>query len=210
MMADWQQIFNKKGRVFTKPQEDMPKVVRLLKKEKAKRVLDLGCGTGRHTVMLAKAGFDVYATDISDEGLRQTREWLRKKRLKARLKKASCYKRFPFKDNFFDAVISTQVIHHNYVKKIRFCISEIERILKPGGIVFITVAATPHGKGNIKPNVKLVAPKTYISMDEFEKGIPHYIYNKRLLRRDFRNFRILKLDKNSNHCLLGRLKMKNL
>ncbi|PIN87207.1 hypothetical protein COV19_00970 [Candidatus Woesearchaeota archaeon CG10_big_fil_rev_8_21_14_0_10_44_13] len=205
-MADWEALFRKKGKIFNRPQEDMPKVIKLLKKEKAKRVLDLGCGTGRHTVMLAKAGFDVYAIDVSDEGLRQTREWLKQKGLKANLKKASCYKRFPFEDDFFDAVISTQVIHHNYIKKVRYCISEIERVLRPGGIVFITVTTSKYGKVRKRTRLKNLAPRTYVNLGEWERGIPHYIYNMKLLRKDFRNFRILKLTKNSHYCLLGKLK----
>ena len=76
-MGDWESIFKKQGRVFLKPQEDMRKVIRLLKKQGVKRVLDLGCGTGRHTIMLAKAGFDVYGTDVSKEGLKLTRKWLK-------------------------------------------------------------------------------------------------------------------------------------
>ncbi|MBW2992999.1 class I SAM-dependent methyltransferase, partial [Candidatus Woesearchaeota archaeon] len=137
-MGTWESIFKSHGRVFFKPQEDMSKIIRLLRKEGVKRVLDLGCGTGRHTVMLAEAGFDVYGTDISKEGLNLTRKWLKESNLKAKLKQSSCYKKFPFKNKFFDAIISIQVIHHAKIKTIRYCISEIERVLKPGGMIFIT------------------------------------------------------------------------
>jgi len=205
-MGDWESIFKKSGKVFIKPQEDMKKVIKLLKKEKVKRVLDLGCGSGRHTVLLAKEGFDVYGTDISEEGLKLTKKELKSLNLKAKLKKASCYKKFPYNDNYFDAIISIQVIHHNYLKNIKYCISEIERVLKPKGIAFITVAAT-----RLKPRatkLKKAELRTYIPLDGIEKGLPHYIYTKSLMRKDFKNFEILKLDKDSgNHyCLLGQLK----
>jgi len=37
------------------------------------RVLDLGCGTGRHSTYLASRGFDVTGLDLSPESLRQAR-----------------------------------------------------------------------------------------------------------------------------------------
>ncbi len=210
-MGDWDSIFRKKGKVFFKPHEDMRRVIKLMKNDGVNRVLDLGCGSGRHTVLLAKLGFDVYGMDISKSGLRQTRSWLKESRLKARLKEASCYKRFPFKDDFFDAIISVQVIQHGRIKDVRFCISEIERVLKPGGLVFITVPKPRNKIGTSKH--KAVEPRTYILTEGEEKGLPHYFYNKSLLRKDFKNFKILDLyldktrhDKTRHYCLLGKLK----
>jgi ubiquinone/menaquinone biosynthesis C-methylase UbiE len=205
-MGDWESIFKKKGKVFIKPAKGMSKVIRLMKKEKVKKVLDLGCGSGRHTIMLSKAGFDVYATDISKQGLKLTRKWLKESKLKAKLKQHSCYKKFPFKDNCFDAIISTQVINHNLINKIRYCISEIERVLKPKGIIFIT---TTKARCNIhRTKVKKIAPRTFTPLEGREKGLPHYLYNKELLRKDFKNFNILELfEDNQRHlCLIGKLK----
>ena len=202
----WESIFKKSGKVFLEPQEDMGKVIKLFRKEKVKKILDLGCGSGRHTVMLTKAGFDVYAIDISKEGLKLTRKWLKEKNLKAKTKKASCYEKFPFKDNLFDTVISIQVIHHNLHNKIKFCISEIERVLKPDGVIFITVAAKRHKRNTTKS--KMIESRTYIPLDGEEKGLPHFFYNKNLMKKDFRNFKILNIhkDKGNHYCLLGKLK----
>ena len=49
-MGDWESIFKQQGKVFIKPQEDIKKVIKFFKKEGVRRVLDLGCGSGRHTV----------------------------------------------------------------------------------------------------------------------------------------------------------------
>ncbi len=205
-MPTWEEIFRKGGKVFLEPQEDMKDILRFLKKNKVKKVLDLGCGTGRHTVMLAKAGFDVYANDVSKEGIRQTRKWLKDKNLKANIKHASCYKKFPYKDDFFDAVISIQVVHHNFHDKVKYCISEIERVLKPGGLAFITVTASKYKRRATK--FKMPEPRTYIPLDGDEKGLPHFVYTKALIREDFKNFKILDIhkDKREHYCLLGELK----
>ena len=178
----------------------------ILKNEKVNKVLDLGCGTGRHTVLLAKQGFDVYATDVSKSALKITKKWIKEKNLSAKLKEHSCYEKFPFKDSFFDAIISTQVIHHNFHNKIKFCISEIERVLKHKGIIFITISANKY-KGRAS-KFEMPEARTYIPLDGLEKGLPHFIYTKVLIRKDFKNFQILSLhkDKGDHWCILGRLK----
>src|SRR5437016_13787013 len=42
----------------------------VLKREGAKRILDLGCGAGRHSILLGEAGFQVVALDISETALK--------------------------------------------------------------------------------------------------------------------------------------------
>jgi ubiquinone/menaquinone biosynthesis C-methylase UbiE len=174
-----------------------------MKKAGVRRILDLGCGSGRHAVLLAKKGFDVYSMDISEEGCRLTREWLRKSKLHAVVKKASCYRKFPFKDGYFDALISTQVIHHNYIAKVRFCISEIHRVLKPGGFVFVSVAAKK--AGYFARKARFVARHTYLPLDGDEKGVPHYIYDIPRMRNDFSGFRIIRVykDERFHYVLFG-------
>ena len=202
-MGGWESIFKEKGKFFLKPQEDMAKVVKFLKKKKVKRVLDLGSGSGRHVVFLAQHGFDVYGTDISETGLKITRRWLKQKGLKAKLKRASCYKRFPFPKDFFDAVTSIQVIHHNYYDKVKYCISEIERVLKPGGVVFVTV--TRSGYKIWANKFRKVEARTFIPIDGPEKGLPHFVYTQELMKKDFKNFKSKRVwvDTRNHNCILG-------
>lgn len=202
-MGDWESTFKNKGKFFDRPHEDMRKLVSLLNQNKAKKVLDLGCGSGRHTVFLAKNDFNVYGMDNSRTGQKYTRQWLNTLNLKAKLKNASCYEKFPYKDASFDAGISIQVIHHAKIRDIRYCISEIERTLKPNGIIFITVPKTK--KNRYRSKVRMIAPRTFIPLDGHETGVPHYQFTKELLRQEFRRFRKLELytDKNKHQCILG-------
>ena len=199
----WEDIFKRSGKFFYKPHPEIARVLKLMREQKVKKVLDLGCGTGRHTVLLARSGFEVFGLDNAPSGLKQCKEWLKEVGVKAKLVEASCYERLPYKDNFFDALISVQVIHHARLKEIKRCIKEIERVVKPGGVVFITVTKNKM-KGRAS-KVKVIAPRTYVMLDGFEKGVPHYIYNKKLLREYFSNFKILDitLDDTNHYCLLA-------
>ena len=93
MAGQWDKIFKQQGKFFTKVQGDIPRIVKLFKRRNVKRVLDLGCGSGRHTVYLAKHGFEVYGIDISRTGIKMTRKFLLKEKLKGNLKIGSIYKK---------------------------------------------------------------------------------------------------------------------
>ena len=223
-MKQWDRIFKKTGKVFIKPQEDILKIAKLFKKRGIKRVLDLGCGSGRHLIYLAKRGFNVYGIDIAPEGIKIAKVWLKREGLRANLRVGSVYKKLPYKGNFFDAIISTQVIHHARIKNIRKAIKEIERILKPGGLIFITVRRRKFKKWPkfriieglsthaLKVRDKIIGFRTCVPIEGGEKGLIHYLFNKSLLRKEFKNFKIYNIWVESNkrhYCLLGVLKSKN-
>ena len=64
-MPDWDTIFEEKGRVFTNPHQSMDEIAKLFENAGVMRVLDIGCGTGRHLVYLAKQGFNMFGFDVS-------------------------------------------------------------------------------------------------------------------------------------------------
>jgi 2-polyprenyl-3-methyl-5-hydroxy-6-metoxy-1,4-benzoquinol methylase len=72
-MQQWNKIFKKEGKVFIGVQEDIPKILALFKKHNVNRILDLGCGSGRHVIYFAKKGFDVYGIDVAKEGIKITK-----------------------------------------------------------------------------------------------------------------------------------------
>jgi 2-polyprenyl-3-methyl-5-hydroxy-6-metoxy-1,4-benzoquinol methylase len=201
---EWNEIFKNKGKVFTEPQEDIPKIVRIFKKQNVKKVLDLGCGSGRHLIFLNKQGFEVYGIDIAKSGIGISKKWLRKEGLKANLKVGNIYRKLPYKTNFFDAIISTQTLHHDKIENIRKLIKEIERILKPNGLIFVTVL-----RFFLKKQMKLIAPRTYINATINDRDVPHYKFTENTLRKEFKNFKILDLwieQSGMHYCLLGKKK----
>jgi ubiquinone/menaquinone biosynthesis C-methylase UbiE len=211
-MKQWNRIFNEQGKVFLKPQEDIPRIVKLFKKKGVKKILDLGCGSGRHAVYLAKHGFEVYGIDIALKGIKITKDWLKKEKSKANLKVGNVYKKLPYPNNFFDALISTQTLHHNKINNIRKLIKEIERVLRANGLIFITVSRKGSKKEIPKERMwkmKFIAPRTFVPLSHDEKGLIHYWFNKKLLRKEFKNFKIYDIwveSKKRHYCLLAELK----
>jgi len=205
----WDKAFKEHGKIFITPQEDIPKLAKEWRKKGIKRVLDLGCGSGRHLVYLAKKGFEMYGIDISERGIKIAKQWLKENGLKAKLKIGDIYKKLPYPDEFFDAIICIRTLNHGKIEWIRKCIKEMHRILKPNGFVFVTVHKH-RGKKCIPKDklygIKWIAPRTYIILGGPEKGIPHYRFNKKILISEFKPyFKIINvwLDSEYYYCLLG-------
>ncbi|MDD5417107.1 MAG: class I SAM-dependent methyltransferase [Candidatus Aenigmarchaeota archaeon] len=215
-MKQWDKIYKNDPQKYKyysllKPHEDMQKVASVFKKHKVKRVLDLGCGSGRNTIFLAKKGFDVYGIDYAEKGIVSLKKWLNKSKLKANLKVGNIYNKFPYENNFFDAIISIQVIQHGKVDQIKNSIKEIERVLKPNGMIFVTVCGRV-ANGKIRlflvKTANKIAPNTYVPTQGEEEGLTHYIFTSGSFKRMFKNFKSIKYWKDSKdyYCLLGRKK----
>lgn len=207
----WDTIFKEKGKFFEQPHRDIPEYYKLLKENKAKRILDLGCGSGRHVVYFAQKGIEVFGIDISKTAIKMTKKWLETKNLSAELLIHDISKKLPFEDDFFDAVISVQVIHHARIGTIKKVIREIERVLKKGGLIFISVPIYKEPITGVKKGswtMKRIASRTYIPLDGMEKGLPHYFFKIDELKLAFKDFKVLKsyFDNTNHYCLIGKKK----
>ena len=58
------------------PHEKFGSLAAAMRERRMRRVLDLGCGAGRHLVFLARQGFETYGTDVDPYGLARARSWL--------------------------------------------------------------------------------------------------------------------------------------
>lgn len=100
------------------------------------RVLEVGAGTGRYSVALAKAGMDVTAVELVESNLKILME---NGRGIANL--CACQGDATdlgaFSDNMFDAVLVLGPMYHLYeAEEINHAIDEAVRVTKPGGVLF--------------------------------------------------------------------------
>lgn len=88
------------------------------------RILEAGCGTGLILSRLARGAQEAYGVDLSAGMLSHAR----KRGLKVVQGSLTA---IPFRDNYFDAVVSFKVLAH--IPDIRGAVAEMARVTRPGG-----------------------------------------------------------------------------
>jgi SAM-dependent methyltransferase len=101
-----------------------------------KDVLEIGCGTGVHARLLAAAGANVTAVDLTPTAVELTRRRLELHGLHADVREADA-ESVPFADASFDFIWSWGVVHHS--EDTRRVLAEIARVLRPGGRLSLMV-----------------------------------------------------------------------
>ena len=99
------------------------------------RALDLGCGTGEFTAMLAQAGADVVGAEVAQAAIDRAR----RAHPELRFILVPVEGPLPFDDGAFELVWASEVIEH--IADTARWLSEVRRVLRPGGRFLLT---TPH------------------------------------------------------------------
>lgn len=180
---------------WLKPEPDVMSVTEALMRRSGDRlkVLDLGCGVGRHALYFASLGFDVTAVDMAESGLDQVRRAADAARLTITTGVVPMTE-LPFEDGAFDYVLSFNVIYHGDGNVVRSSLAEIARVLQPGGTYQGTMLSkrnSNYGVGReISPNTFVVdAPVT----DRCDKIHPHFYCDAGELAALLRGFELLDL-----------------
>lgn len=107
-------------------------------------LLDLGCGFGRHAFEAFRMGARVVACDMALPELQQVRalfEAMVEAGEAPPVGLASAVEgdatRLPFEDGTFDRIIASEVMEH--IPDDRAAIAELTRVLRPGGVIAVTI-----------------------------------------------------------------------
>lgn len=105
------------------------------------KILEVGSGGGGHSALFKLHGADVTAIDITAERAVSTAKMLSLLPGDSGLSLHADAENLPFQSDTFDIVYSNGVIHHS--ENTEKCVSEIYRVLKPGGRAIIMLYAKP-------------------------------------------------------------------
>jgi 1-acyl-sn-glycerol-3-phosphate acyltransferase len=110
------------------------KILSILDPQKGEKILDAGAGTGNLAVLIENKSAQVIALDFSKEAL----EIYKNKNPNATICLHDLTKPLPFDDNYFDKIVSNNVIYNIPREKRLEVIKELKRVLKPGGLIVIS------------------------------------------------------------------------
>ncbi|WP_064571007.1 class I SAM-dependent methyltransferase [Gordonia sp. LAM0048] len=108
------------------------------------KAIDIGAGQGRHSFEMFRRGAEVIAFDMSESDMSDVGEMFDAMMAeghvpasaKARAEVGDAL-RLPYSDNSFDVVLMSEILEH--IPTDEGAISEMARVLKPGGVAAVTV-----------------------------------------------------------------------
>jgi tellurite methyltransferase len=174
----WDDIFRDARYTELPPADEVVGFLPLLAQAPGRRVLDHGCGAGRHAVLLAQEGYDVFGVDISPRGCRLTRKRLRDAGLKGRITVGDM-RALPYHERSFDAVVSRGVITHGRREDVAAALREIERVTRPGALFLCTFIST---RSSLIGSGLAIDSQTWVCDDELEKGVVHHFMTREDVR----------------------------
>lgn len=108
-------------------------------KPKKGKILEIGCGNSRNLIPFAKLNFECFGIDFSKEMIEYSKKTAQKHNIKLNLKEADMTK-LPYKTSYFDYLLHISSLHHlNSEEKVLTALNEACRILKPEGLMLLTV-----------------------------------------------------------------------
>ena len=171
---------------WSRPDKSVVTLLQAIDRSRVNRVLDLGCGIGRHSIISAKAGLNVTAMDQSPEALNILRNKMQEEGVSLKIIEGSLSPSL-FPRNYYDLIIAFNVVYHGFRQDMQNSINVASYWLKQGGLFFFTCPTRRDGKFG---NGEKVAPNTYRPLNSVHPGDLHYFSDELDLMDFLRGFRV--------------------
>lgn len=174
---------------WLRPEADVADHAAALHAQGGRRALDLGCGVGRHSILLAELGWQTSALDGSSSGITHLQGEAATRNLTVDAQ-TGLMTDLPFENETFDYVLAFNVIYHGDLPVVEEALGEIRRVLKPGGSFQCTMLSKRnqnYGRG------REVGLDSYVIDDIDDKDHPHFYCNAEGVVRLLHGFELLAL-----------------
>ena len=106
------------------------------------KILELGAGQAQDSCYFAEQGFSVTATDFEGDALELATQKIARRNVDVEIRNVDLREELPFDSRSFDAVYAHLSLHYFDQETTRRLFREIQRILKPGGVLAFLVNST--------------------------------------------------------------------
>ena len=185
---DWEKNMNEEWLI---PSVESFYFANIWKKNGKNRVLDLGCGVGRHSMLFYDYGFDVTSCDITPYAINYLKNWQMERNISFPVIECDMLN-MPFKNNSFDCIYAYHVLSHTNLEGFKKLFDKIYDILDTNGEIYFDVLSkkcwlfTDSGYPKIDSN-------TVLSKDVHELDIPHICFDYEELKAILHKFEIVEI-----------------
>jgi ubiquinone/menaquinone biosynthesis C-methylase UbiE len=195
----WDKVYSQKYMTMWYPNEDIVRFCASLiqkkltldkyeVKKKVRRVLDLGCGNGRHAMFFARQGIEAAGIDISDQAIAWADQWAKSEGLEIDFRVGDITN-LPFEDGAFDAVVTHGVLDHVPMTVAEKAAREVHRVLSPQGLFYCDLRSSEDFEYGVGEELK---QNEFIVTDGYEKGLVQHFFSEEEITNLFDGlFRIL-------------------
>jgi ubiquinone/menaquinone biosynthesis C-methylase UbiE len=183
--SNWDDVYSKNFMTMWYPHEDIIRFcARLIQKQlthdkfdvkrPVERVLDLGCGNGRHAIYFARQGFKASGIDVSEQAIEWAKDWANREGLEIDFRTGNI-EALPFADKTFDVVVSHGVLDHVHMETARQAATEVHRVLKPKGLFYCDLRSTEdyeYGTGD------QAGKNTFVVSEGYERGLVQHFFSR--------------------------------
>ena len=166
----------------SKPQKDILRFIRFLKKQEGVlchglHILDLGCGTGRNANYFASLGNTVIAYDIAKNAVDLGKERAKDLAVDVHYEVKNIGEPYNLQNDSMDIILDITSSNSLNESEREVCLSEMYRVLKPGGYVFVKTLCKD-GDKHAKNLIKLSPGKEYDTYINKEMGLTERVFSK--------------------------------
>ena len=143
------------------------------------KILDAGCGSGRNMHWFMQNSFSVFGIDIDPESIKNLKYTY--PQLPLNSLQLCAVENLSFDSNYFDHIISSAVLHFaKHESHFHSMLTEMVRVLKPGGSLFIRMASAI----GIENRIQLISDGVYLIPD----GTNRFLLTRKLLNEIIRDY----------------------